>query len=187
MKNKHHRKTRGWGKYLPVILFFISVLVIATLAVFLTKKSQQTPVSHPENNHQTPSQLLPEPEQSSSQPEQPADDGKTPVQFETTKTPESHQPQITGYINYKDIINDNLVINTVINQLIDSGQCTLKLTHQDGTKLAELKVNIGADPVASYCDSFSIPKQQLKPGIWTLEIEVKSADKIGLIKEEVSI
>lgn len=110
--------------------------------------------------------------------------GHTPKKYEGTSPNSSSS--LTGVINYKNILDNSLVIRTTIDQSSLSGQCTLKLSN--GTKTITQTAEIVANPSSSTCKGFSVPTSQLKSGTWSIEIGIKSNDgRQGTFTETVKI
>ncbi len=92
--------------------------------------------------------------------------------------------QITGFINSKEVSNDNFSLRLTINQLLGSGTCTLTMTNQKTvTKTAEIVQN----PSSSSCKGFDVPVSELGSGEWSIKINIKSGDKTGVIEDKFKI
>lgn len=116
--------------------------------------------------------------------DKPENETHKPVQFENIK-PETNE--IIGFINYKDFIDENLVINVVIRQLLTQpGKCTLSLSSGD-TNIDSITVDTGNDPSTSYCKSFKIPRNKLNQGSWKIKVDIKAGEKTGTITDRIEL
>lgn len=131
-------------------------------------------------------QNIEKPTETSEPAEPKPEDHKTPVKFENEEELAQNVEKIDGFVNFKDVVNDKLTINTLINSLLKAeGKCRLELKHVASGKVIAREVKTGSDPTTSYCESFLIEKGELDSGKWTISITVKSGNKSGLIKDEV--
>lgn len=92
---------------------------------------------------------------------------------------------LTGAINYTAVANNNLVIRTTINQMLDSGTCQLTLTN--GTKTVTKTSEIAQNPSSSTCKGFDVPTSELGSGNWNIRIEVNSPNRNGTLTGNTSV
>lgn len=136
---------------------------------------QKQPPGKPENsaNNSTNSDLPHEEEK------------RLPAQYEGT--PPATGNTLTGVINYKSIVGNNLVIRVTIDQAIGSGACTLSLTNSSGAKVTK-SADISANPSSSTCQGFDIPISELGSGTWKIVIDLTdNGNKSGTISGEITI
>lgn len=111
-------------------------------------------------------------------------DKKTPVQYDGENP--NDNPSLTGVVNYKSIVDDQLVIRVTIDQSLSSGTCSLKMTNAAGSVL-EKNTSIVANPSSSACNGFDIPLSELSSGNWRITISLSGGDKTGVVESEVDI
>lgn len=93
--------------------------------------------------------------------------------------------ELSGFINYAGVIENNLSIRATISQTV-SGSCEMTLTNNAGGKLNFVS-EIDNGPSASFCMQ-DIPVAQLSgEHNWKISIVVRGNDKTGTIAGEVSI
>ncbi len=92
--------------------------------------------------------------------------------------------KITMVINSKEVVDGKLSIRLTINQLLSGGSCKLILI---GNKTVIKTADIVQNPSSSSCMGFDVPVSQLGSGNWSIKIEVKSADKTGVIEDSIKI
>ena len=93
--------------------------------------------------------------------------------------------ELSGFINYAGVIEDNLSIRATISQTV-SGSCEVTLINDAGNKLSFTSA-IDNGPSASFC-SQDIPIAQVRGSHnWKISIIVRGNDKTGTITGEVSV
>lgn len=96
-----------------------------------------------------------------------------------------NSPSLSGSINYKSVVDGNLVIRTTINQVVSGGKCTLKL--RNGSRVFARGSGIVQNPSSSTCEGFSVPVSELGSGNWQIEIFVFSEDRKVTLTDNVTI
>ena len=76
-------------------------------------------------------------------------------------------------------------IRALINELINSGTCTLKLTKGSANVLKS--VSVQALSSAATCQGFDVPTSELPAGNWHLTLTVTSGDRTGTAEHDISI
>ena len=114
---------------------------------------------------------------------------KAPVQYTAPDENEAQQNTDTlkGIIRSKSVQNDTLVIRTNINELIGNGSCKLTLSRSSDGKEFTQSVGIINNPSSSSCKGFDVPTSKLGSGKWNILITIKSDDKLGKIRDQVSL
>ena len=92
---------------------------------------------------------------------------------------------LTGVINYKSVVDGNLLLRTTINQTLASGTCDLTLSN--GQKTVTRSSGIVQNPSSSSCEGFNIPTSELGSGTWNIEIKLTGEDKTGTLTDSVTI
>ena len=92
---------------------------------------------------------------------------------------------LTGLINYKGVVGDNLVIRITIDQPISGGSCNLKLMKNE--KTIQRAVDIFRNPSSATCQGFDVPTAELESGLWSVIVTVNSGGKTMSITDTVNI
>lgn len=100
------------------------------------------------------------------------------------ESPDDSQ-SLTGSINYKNIVADELILRVTIDQSLSSGSCQLRLTNA-GKTLTKTALVI-PNPSSSSCQGFNVPVSELGSGAWQIEITVSSGDRSGTIVSSITI
>ena len=94
--------------------------------------------------------------------------------------------ELTGAVTYAGVNGDMLTVRVNIDQYLSEGSCRLELS-QGGVVAYEDMVGIAAMVTTATCDGFSVPVGELGSGDYDILVELKSGDKNGKIKGEVSL
>lgn len=109
---------------------------------------------------------------------------KTPPKYEGDDV--NNTDSLSGIISHKSVLEDKLVIRTVINQLVQSGSCKITLSMNE--RVITETTSILQDPSSSTCEGFDIPLSKLGPGNWNIVIEITdNTGRTGKISSEVII
>lgn len=92
---------------------------------------------------------------------------------------------LTGVINYKSVVDGNVVIRTTINQMLGSGTCSLTLSN--GQRTVTRSSGIVQNPSSSTCEGFSVPTSELGSGSWDINIQVASDNRTGTLSDSISL
>lgn len=183
-------KIKSKSSILPKILIGLTAVVIITGGYLAYSSStdiwpfNKNETSKEDNNRNSEGD---NPISSTKDAEEDDPTANTPVEFTPPKDSESPKKDIlTGIINYKGVVDNSLTIRTTINQLVNSGECNLKLSAESG-KIIEETAKITAGPSTSTCDGFSIPASKLSTGKWNIEITLNSSGKQGVLRSTVAI
>lgn len=110
---------------------------------------------------------------------------KAPIQYEGESPNSSNS--LTGVINFKSVVNDNLVIRITIDQAIREGSCRLMLVRTNDNKSVTKDATIIQNPSSSSCEGFDIPIAELGGGNWSIEVQLTDGTRSGIIKESIDI
>lgn len=175
----------------PVIwvLLVIGILVIIALIIIFSHHEQPTTGSSPNSDQPATSQ----PQSDSTPDNQSSDlsnttnepDAKT-IQYEGENPNDAND--LTGVITYKGVDNDILYIAVTIDQYLNqNGTCELTLTGKNTSRTLTSSTPAIADIQSSVCQTFEIPTAGLPRDTYTIEIQLNSNDKTGVVRDEVNL
>lgn len=175
-KNSQHRRSSIKRRPLLIILILFAILLLSLGAAKLIMLFSQ--------NNQV-ADLSPDPEPAV-QPlaETTQGDTKTPRQYEGEDA--NQLDHLTGYFSTVDFSDGVLTLRVVINQFIQSGTCSLTLSHSSGSSVTKT-AKIITNPSTSTCEGFDIPANELTAGKYQLSLKIDSSNKTGTITGEVNI
>lgn len=82
--------------------------------------------------------------------------------------------------------NNNLVISTLIQAVSSDGSCAITLT-RNGSKTYNQTVGVQPMASSSTCKGFTVPKNQLTSGAWSIDLQYKSSKGSGNTKRTVEV
>lgn len=178
-------------KNLAIIIVAVVVLIIGGLATYafiakigpFAEQTQNNNTSTPSSNDGIPTEEEKNPTNSPD---------KTPPQYEEPAKNEeqpknNEQSDLAGIINYKAVSRGSLSIRVTIDERLESGTCTLTLTHATSGKKVTKSAAVVTNPSSSTCEGFDVPVSELGSGKWNITVAVKSNNLTGKIEDTVTI
>lgn len=114
-------------------------------------------------------------------------DASTPDTKQSGTDQPNASSSLTGVINYKSVVGENLSIRITIYQLVNNGSCNLVLARNSDQKRVTKSAEIIQNPSSATCKGFEIPISELGAGKWTISVIITSGEKTGEIKDEVTL
>lgn len=98
----------------------------------------------------------------------------------------SDKKSIHAEITNTDQDDSSLRIRTLIQTVTNSGMCSLSMTGPDGQTL-NFTSDIQALPSSSTCKGFTIPLNQLSPGVWTIHLDFNSSELTASTSKDITV
>lgn len=165
-----------------VILTFFGLLILAAIIVFFIVSHMASPAENPVDSDDIPWEEVPR-----NYEDTPEGDEWEPKIKQYEGEDVNKAGELTGAVSYQDVDADkNVTIYTVIDQMIETGSCTLNLK-QGNNILYSTTVDAHADITTSICEPFTFSAAQISSGTYQIEIQISGDNKTGLINSEVSL
>lgn len=169
----------------------IIFLVAGVILVLLLSSGTYAFLRHRDNqqkaNQETRQSDAPPEDGAAAETSNPSVEGDKPIVTQYQGDSVSNNPNLTGIINYKSVVGDNLVIRVTIDQVLSSGSCALTLTDASKTKSVTRTADISQNPSSSTCQGFDVPISELKSGEWSMIVKVNGNNKTGDITGKITI
>lgn len=177
------KKTTTKKKFLVTV----GILLIAAIALtiyFLWPKNQS------ENTSNSDTSTTQDQETNTTPPTQEQIDAGNNAKKETVEnsdptTPPDTTASLPVTITAANQNDSTFNIRVLIDELINSGTCTLKLTQ--GSSTVTKTASVQALPEAATCQGFDIPVSELASGSWQLTITVTASNRSGSATQEITI
>lgn len=177
-KRKRDFRWVKWLLFLALIVGAVAVVILVKNNYFDKKDDQNTSQTVETNKTDDKKSEEKTEQKEETEPEQkaPQYEGESPNKSET----------LTGMITYADVMNDELVIRTNIDQFLQAGTCNIIMS-RNGITYYTGSVGIIESVTTSTCDGYKIPVSELPKGDLSVEINLESEGKSGKITGRVRI
>ncbi len=183
--NKNNKKQSNLGLFAALL---IAVLVIGGVSYYflIYKPADNNTISQTNDSSEvnTEKKAAPKPEKNNSNKSNSDHESEKNIIPQYSSDDANSSPSLTGAINFKSVVDGNLMIRTTIDQMV-SGTCQLKLT--SGQKVVTKESAIVQNPSSSTCEGFNVPTNELGSGNWQIEIHTSGDGKTGTLKDSVTI
>lgn len=186
MKNNKNNKNR-FSIGIIVILLAVLIAVGGISYYFLIHKPADNNTIRQTNDRSevnTEKKAVPKPEKNNSKKSNSNHESEKNITPQYSSDDANNSPSLTGAINFKSVVDGNLMIRTTIDQMV-SGTCQLKLTN--GQRVVTKESAIAQNPSSSTCEGFNVPTNELGSGNWQIEIQTSGDGKTGTLKDSVTI
>ena len=184
---KINNKNRRRRTHHPAVTLTVIILLIGVL-IFVSKMLADNASDIVEDNKKGASNTTEntKAERTPAENQTPTDDGdhKTPIQNDGDDP--NTKDSLTGVITMAEASNGMVHIRVNIDQYLSSGTCKLDMHSDSGVTFNDNAVII---PTASTstCEGFDIPVSNLTSGHWSININLETSDKTGVITGDINI
>ncbi len=95
--------------------------------------------------------------------------------------------ELTGWVSYKSVSVDKLILRVTIEQTLGSGSCELTMTNTQTKKIYTETSKVIANPSSASCEGFDIAMDKLGRGSWEVQIKVSGSGRTGLLTDKVEV
>ena len=183
-RSNNSRHTRRRPLKTVVILLILAIAGVLFAKLLFDSSAKNSTESSTDNS----TTFSTNPVENSSASSNTSSSGELPKKKEVEKYDGSNpndSPSLTGAINTARISGEMLIIRVSIDQYLSSGDCSLSLTSEND--VFESSSPIISDVSTSTCEGFDIPVSSLKSGNYSININLSSGEKFGVIMGEVSL
>ena len=183
-KQRKQNKSKKWLFWVLIVILLVAVGAGTYLVWNLYSKNQETTEKMEAAEEKT------ETNEEEGENSEVIDEAEGAVPEKKVRLYEGEDPnktaELTGVITGTNIVNENLMIWTNIDQFLSSGRCELVVS-QDGRKVYGKTTNIVADVATSYCEDLSVPVAEIGSGTYQILVNLSSGEKTGVINGEATI
>lgn len=207
MENVDNKKTKTSEapmrrrNYRPLILAGVLVVAVIGIIIAITSgnKKSEPKDDQPKDQKEEVSVSVPEKKEEEKTEEKPEEEKKTEEEPEeedeyNDKTPAQNEGgnpnklgELTGVVNYTEVVDDELVIRVTIDQYLSSGTCMLKMYAPSTGDSYDISSAIEPTASTSSCSGFNIPLSNLMEGKYNITVDLESGNKKGTVTGEVEI